>query len=139
MEYTISESVTPDIEREISRIASSSYSEDGVSLYDSYKITTRDTDTLRMYMDEAYGDIVARMVDVASLTTTGISFYLPDFDSTMNDSVQSILDDFVANRVISSWLQEKGDVKSEIYTRKASSLLDKAHIILKSRKAPKRK
>ena len=123
---------------EISRFAASAYSEDGSSLYDAYKVLERDESQLNCYIDEAVDAICVRLFDVALKGAASISFDVPDYDSSMSDSIERELDKYVAMKTCAAWLEDKGAPEYARYEKRAVAALDMAHKLIKSRKAPKR-
>ena len=139
MTYNINEkTLLESAEKEISRFAATAYSEDGTSLYDAYKVLDRDKSTLKEYIAESVDAICVRLFDVATKATTSITFDVPDFDMSMSDSIKRELDKFVVMRACAYWLEEKGAPEYARYEKRASAALDSSHVLIKSRKAPKR-
>lgn len=171
MDYSINTTDLVDrIEREISRVAASSYSDDGGSLYDAIKVTSRDRDILTEFSDGAVSSICSALFDIATFksasdptpenpeeSTPGtasvseeesntavtsqnqISFDVPDFDESMASNVSYELSKYIVNYACAEWFKDKSAKDVELYTSRASDALAKANILLKSRKAPKRK
>lgn len=139
MEYTINtEELLQGVTKYISRFAAGAYGDDATSLYDVYKVTSRDTDTLKEYINDGVGTICSRLFDVASRGESKISFEVPDFDSTMTEVVNEELSRFLKNNACALWLADKNTEQSERFEKRATAALDRAHVLLKSRKAPKR-
>lgn len=139
MTYTYTASILLEsVKKEISRFAASAHGEDGSPLYDAYKISSRDEETVEGYISDAVDNICVRLFDVAKPSDGSIVFDVPDYDSSMTSSVIGQLDRFVVMRSCASWLGEKGAPEYERYEKRAMSALDNAHILIKSRKAPKR-
>ena len=139
MTYNIEQdTLLTSAEKEISRFASTAYSEDGTSLYDAYKVLERDKDTLKGYINEAVDAICMRLFDVAIKGSGVIAFDVPDYDSSMSDSISRELDRFVVTKTCAAWLEDKGAPEAARFEKRAASALDNAHRLLKSRKAPKR-
>lgn len=135
--FTVTELVE-SIKKEVSRFAASAYSDDGSSLYDAYRILSRDEETLEGHISDAVDAICVRLFDVALKSGDGIVFNVPDYDSSMSTSINDQLDRFIVMRSCAMWLEEKGAPEYERYEKRAASALDNAHILIKSRKAPKR-
>lgn len=135
--FTVTELVE-SIKKEVSRFAASAYSDDGSSLYDAYRILSRDEETLEGHISDAVDAICVRLFDVALKNGDGIVFNVPDYDSSMSTSINDQLDRFIVMRSCAMWLEEKGAPEYERYEKRAVSALDNAHILIKSRKAPKR-
>jgi hypothetical protein len=139
MKYNYIESdLSAYIKKEISRFAASSYSEDGSSLYDAYKILSRDEDTINSHIRDSVNSICVRFFDVASMKENGIVFNIPDFDYSMAASTCKQLDLFIVMNSCALWLEGKRAQEYQMYEKKAVSALDNAHILIKSRKAPER-
>lgn len=179
MDYSINTTDLVDrIEREISRVAASSYSDDGGSLYDAIKVTSRDRDILQEFSDGAVSSICSALFDIATFKSASdptpenpggttpenpegstpeassvseeesntavtsqnqISFDVPDFDESMASNVSYELSKYIVNYACAEWFKDKSAKDVELYTSRASDALAKANILLKSRKAPKRK
>lgn len=143
MEYTVDIStILPMVEKEVSRAASSSYDDEGSSLYDAYKLLTRDNDTIKEYIGDAVSTIFVRLFDIATRSETEgklmMEFNVPDFDASMENEVIKELNRYITLMTCCSWFEEKGATLSENYEKRAIKALDKAHVLLKSRKTPKR-
>lgn len=139
MTYDINKTTIIDsIEKEISRFAASAYGEDGSSLYDAYRITSRDQQTIEDYIADAVDAICVRLYDVAIKGSDNIAFDVPDYDSSMSGSISRELDRFLVMNSCALWLEEKGAPEFTRFEKRASTALDNAHILIKSRKAPKR-
>lgn len=140
MTYNINkETIINMVEKEISRFAARAYDESGGSLFDSYKILDRDKDVLSVYINTAVTFILTRFSDIA--TNGGenkIAFNIPDFDDTMDQSVVTVLDEYLIDKTCGHWLAEKEAERSSYYMGKAAADLDRAEVLLKTRKTPKR-
>lgn len=171
MDYSINTTDLVDrIEREISRVAASSYSDDGGSLYDAIKVTSRDRDILKEFSDGAVSSICSALFDIATFISASdpapenpegstpetasvseeesdtavisqnqISFDVPDFDESMASNVSYELSKYIVYYACAEWFKDKSAKDVELYTSRASDALAKANVLLKSRKAPKRK
>lgn len=143
MKYTVDiDAILPMVEKEVSRAASSSYDDEGSSLYDAYKLLARDTDTIKEYIGDAVSTIFVRLFDIATRSETEgklmMEFNVPDFDASMENEVIKELNRYITLMTCCSWFEEKGATLSENYEKRAIKALDKAHVLLKSRKTPKR-
>jgi len=67
-----------------------------------------------------------------------MEFNVPDFDASMENEVIKELNRYITLMTCCSWFEEKGATLSENYEKRAIKALDKAHVLLKSRKTPKR-
>ena len=144
MTYTItSESILASVDKEVSRAAAMAHGDDGSPLFDAYRILSRDRDTLEEYMGDAVSAVFLRLFDIATRSggngSVTITFDVPDFDGSMEPEVTKELNRFITLMVCSYWLLEKGaGPKSEEFAKRAEAALEKAHVLLKSRKTPKR-
>ena len=139
MEYVINkESLLQAVTKEISRFAAGAYGEDGTSLFDAYKVTSRDGETLQEYISDGVSAICSRLFDVATKEDDKVYFNVPDFDSSLSAVTQEELDRFVKNNACALWLADKNSEESQRFEKRAVAALDRAHVLLKSRKAPKR-
>ena len=126
------------VEKEISRVAASSYSDDGGSLYDLIKVTSRDMDIIEEYCQGAVNAICVTFAEYAKKTADAIELTFPDFDTTLETSVQEELDRYVVYHTCSDWFRDKSVKDVAPYTERAADALSKANMLLKSRKPPKR-
>lgn len=139
MTYEIdTEKLYARIEKEISRVAASSYSDDGVSLYDSIKVTSRDGDIIKEYCQGAVNAISVAFAEYATKGAENITLDFPDFDISLKSSVQEELDRYIVYRACSDWFRDKSVKDVAPYTERAAESLSKANLLLKSRKPPKR-
>ena len=139
MEYVIDkESLKKSTVQEISRYAASAYGDDGSSLYDAFRVTSRDDSVIERYIEDGISAIFVRLFDVATREDSAIEFDVPDFDSSMEGEVEKELEKFVVYKACALWIADKNEKESEKYDKRAIASLDRAHILLKSRKAPKR-
>lgn len=123
---------------EISRVAASSYSDDGGSLYDFIKVTSRDKDIIKEYCQGAVTAICVAFAEYATKGTGTIELNFPDLDITLGSSAQEELDRYVVYHACSDWFRDKSVKDVERYTERAADALNKANMLLKSRKPPKR-
>lgn len=140
--------VDPDVillsvKKDISRAAGMARGDDGSPLYDAYKVLSRDTETLQEYLGDAVSAMFLRLYDIASRSESSgkitVSFDVPDFDMSLLQEVTKELGRFMSLSVCSYWFLEKGDKeKSEEFAGRSETSLTKAHVLLKSRKTPKR-
>lgn len=138
MDVTITTSnLKTAIIKEISRFAATAYSEDGSSLYDAYRTTSRDDSTIGNYINLAVDAIVARLSNIATASDNKITFNAPDVDST-NKAIEREVENFITMKSCSLWLEEKGAVEFNKYEARATSALNAINILVKTRKAPTR-
>lgn len=149
MYYTINyTALWPLIDEEVSRVADNSYTEQGVSQYDLIHLTSRDRDTVQRLIDDAVSKIVAREGDICKYApqaiingndTTVVArllFYVPDMDTSSEGEVTKELTRYIVFYVTASHLGEKRPERAQQYITLAQSALDKAVILLKTRKSP---
>lgn len=126
------------VKKEISRFAATAYSENGVSLYDAYRTTSRDDGTLDGYIQRSKTAICARMPEIATIgEDDNVSITAPD--KAGSDSIIEIeLDTFIIMKSCALWLEEKGAPEAERYEARAAVALENANRLIKTRKAPTR-
>lgn len=134
MEYIVSTTALYSaIEKEISRAAATMYSDDGVSLFDALKVTSRDEDTIEEYIEDSKDAILATMSDIAIGLGGVISFDVPDFDVSSKEEVAHLLDRFIIFNTCNQWFKEKGSDRAEMYLQRAEAAITRANILLKTR------
>lgn len=134
--YLNKKKTLPLIEREISRVAASAYSEDGTPLYDAIVIKSRDTETINGMIDDAATTLLARLSDVASYSSGLFEFDIPEGRSHDINSISPAIERFIVMNVCFAWLTQKYATKAEEYGTKSLDALNKAEILLRERKAP---
>ena len=114
MEVTITLSdFNKALEEEISRIASGSYSDDGASLYDGLRMTSRDEAVMKRLRKEAKGAVQGAMMRFVSEVTeseTSIIFELDVTDRRVRgkeNMIQELIESALAKLVISKYFSEK--------------------------------
>ena len=139
------------VEEEISHIADGAYGEDGSSLYDSIVITEKDRQNVLRFIDDAVSALVRRAFDICKYSPETyqdeagewqlsgrmrLQFFVPDFDETMWDTTKAEIDRYIVLYAVGSLCQSrKADLVPE-YARRTQDAMDKAVILLKSRKYP---
>lgn len=132
--------LTALITEEVSRIAAGAYSDDGVSLYDSIAIHSRDADDVSRAIRDAVDAVVRRTADICTYipATPALSFYVPDMDTTKETLVGNELDRAISLGATATWLREKYPSRAQEYTDKANVALELAIGYLKTRTQPTR-
>lgn len=143
MYYSIDKSIIRNlIDEEVSKVADEAYGENGASLYDSIVLTEKDDDFVDRLVDESVRGLVARTFDICKFAqndTAGnarLLFYVPDFDETMESSVTSEINNFLALSVCAGIFQSRRPQAVQEYTERAKAAVEKAVTLLKSRKSP---
>lgn len=127
----------PAIDERIARAAASAYGENGVSLYDEVKNTSRDDDIIQDMIYRSKDDVLARLWDVAKPSATDtIDFNLPDLPSTTDLLLDEAVDVYIINNVCAQWFQQKRPVLVPEYTAAAQAALDRLVILVRTRKDP---
>lgn len=147
MYYIIDKSALLEkVKEEVSKVADDAYTDDGVSLYDAIIITEKDVDQVNRYLDDAIDLLVRRAFDITKYAplvdadthavTPRLLFYVPDFDTTMEDSVKDELDKYLTlSACIALFQSRRAAVLPEFQTR-AQAAMDNVVVLLKSRKSP---
>lgn len=153
MYYVIDKSRLWDlIDEEISKVADDAYSDAGTSLYDSVVMTEKDRSTVERHIDDAVSAFVKREFDVTKHAPLAfhsdddereitkviprLQFYVPDFDETMAEALDSELDRYIVLFACSAMFQQRRPALVPEYTTRTQSAMDKAVSLLKSRKHP---
>lgn len=112
---------------EISRLAASAYSEDGVSLYDHIRVTSRDESTLNAFIVNGEAELLARLK----------GRQISDFkDAISTTEVGTLKNEYLQNYVCAEWFRRKYVAKYEEYAAKAKAALENLVILVKTRKEP---
>ena len=138
MEYTIDkEDLKGKIIKEISRLAAESRGDDGSSLFDAYKVLSRDHDTILDYIDAGIDAICVALIGITTKKDGALTFTVPDFISSMEGAVGKELESYIVYHACSLWVEDKSMTESDTYKKRAESALTNANILLKTRKSPK--
>lgn len=122
---------------EISRIAASAYSEDGVSLYDTIRVTSRDADYLEDYFEGAMANMNVRFKGLAPYDSAEEEVSLPLEDSVATENeLQPILRKYIVSSICADWFRRKYVVKHEEYAAEAQNCLEKIVVLVKTRREP---
>ena len=140
MDYTVDKSNIKDrVEELIARIAASQYSDDGVSLYDSIVNSSADDGIIDGYIDEAVGGIIARLASICKVEENNkLIFNVPEMVEANKGRAQSILDQYIFHYAINRWCDDKVPTLAKKYFDLAADDLNKAVILIKTRKIPAR-
>lgn len=128
------------IREEVSVVADAAYSDDGTSLYDSVMVTERDTPAMQRFIDDAARLFARRTFDIAKYASQEASvtleFYVPDFDTSMEEAVKDEIDRYIVMYSCSALFQQRRPAVVPEYTNRTQAAMDKAVALLKSRKHP---
>ena len=144
------------IREEVSHVADEAYGEDGTALYDSIMVTLRDKRKLEGFIDDAVIQFVRREFDITKYNhivhyhldedgnpteqvasvTPRLEFFVPDFDTSMEDSAKADLDRYIVMYACTSLFQQRRATVVPEYTNRTQSAMDKAVSLLKYRKHP---
>lgn len=135
MDYSIDKDALWDlIDEEVSRVADKAYGEDGTSLYDSVVLTSRDKNLVNRFIDDAVSAMALRAFDICKSSIGKLEFFVPDFDTSMEDIVKHEIDRYISMYVCASVLRQRSASVENEYTERTQAALDKAVQLLKSRK-----
>lgn len=133
-------------------MADKSYTEQGVSQYDYIRLTAQDQAAVRMQIDEAVSKLVARLHDICRYAplfyesdseqggepvptvTPRLLFYVPDMDEQSEEPVRSEVTDYINYYVTAIHLGDKRADRAQQYVDLSQAALDKANILLRTRK-----
>lgn len=139
------------VEEEVSHVADAAYGEDGSSLYDSIVITEKDRPAVLRFLDDAASEFVKRAFDICKYSfetatddngevqLTGrvrLRLNVPDFDDTMWETAEAEISRYFVMFAAGAYLQQRKAELVPEYTRRIQEAMNKAVILLKSRKYP---
>lgn len=137
MEYQIDrQALLERVEEEVSHIADASYAENGQPLYDVVVLTEKDRAGALRLIESAVGLFLRRAFDICRRAYDSLVFSVPDFDSSMSDSVRNEISDFLVYYTVATICQSRKAERAQEFTSRAQDAFDKAVILLKSRKHP---
>lgn len=140
MEYTVNrQSLYKLIDREISRVAASSVDESGNLMYDGIVLHSHDADTITVLEDEAISALAVRCNDIATLGDSGMTFYVPDFDTAHTSTLVGEITNYIMLSVCAKWFSRKAKDSEEDYRARAEASLERVVNLLKTRKAPEKR
>lgn len=128
------------LDEEISKAADEAYGDGGVSLYDSIVLTEKDRSTAYRFIGDGVDALLVRLYDICRYENTAdterLRFHVPDFDDTMEEAVKTELDRYLVMFAAAAIFQQRRAALAEEYATRAQTALDKAVVLLKSRKEP---
>lgn len=138
MEYLIDKEALKDkVIKEISRFAAGAHADDGSSLFDAYKILSRDHATILDYIEGGVSAICVRLIDISSKEDNKIVFDISDFIPSMEGPAKEELDRYIVYNACWQWVEDKAAAEGNPYKQRADEALANANILLKTRKSPK--
>lgn len=141
MDININFNIVELAKAEIARAAANAYSEEGSSLYDGIRVTSRDDSYLANYRDEAMAQLVLGLSGRASWSSSdnGVKLTVNLVDSVVEQDQTSciqLLKDYLVSWVCAEWFKRNYTARYEEYHAKAMSLLENAINLIKMRKSP---
>lgn len=125
------------VTEEISHVADQAYSDNQIALYDQVMATSKDEGLLKRYVSDAISAFAARTFDICSaIQPGGLEFYVPDFDSTMEETALAEISRYVVMSACASFFIQRRVAVAQEYAERAKAAADKAVALLKSRKHP---
>ena len=136
--------IFPLVEREVSRIAAASYSEEGGSLYDVIKITSRDKQIIEEMIDLRkiqlvkklrFAKVVATKIDGNTEEEKGynVSLSVSDkFDSALVEDVKTLILGCLSKGVSLDWCKEKGVPTTAVTAEEVFQIEDDLVSLLRS-------
>lgn len=134
--YINKNKILPQIEREVSRVAASAFSEDGTPLYDAIRITSRDTDTIKDMIDDAATAMLTRLSDIATYSSGLFEFDIPEERTHDINTIGKIVDRFIVMNVCSAWMIQKHLPKSEEFGARSTDAITKVEKLLHEKLPP---
>lgn len=129
------ENITDAAIAEISRQAASAYSEDGASLYDAIRVTTRDESAIYQYYDEALSHMNARFKGRVPCSNNSLA--IPFADSIASEAdVRELVESFLNSYICAEWFRRRYVQKYEEYKNYATADLEKLVVLVMTRKQP---
>lgn len=145
MTYLINSTELYDkIDEEISRVAAAAYSENGDSLYDSIVLHSNDKGEIERLQGDAVNSLVKRNYDIITIVPRnaqglpGLQFNVPDIDTSTEEIIREEIGRYIVLNVCAAWFQARAKDKVEEFAARGQVALDKASVMLHTRKAPSR-
>lgn len=134
--YINKKKIFPLIEREVSRVASSAYAEDGTPLYDAIVIKSRDKDTVNEMIDDAATAMLTRLSDIATYSSGLFEFDVPEQRTHDINTIGKVVERFVVMNVCSAWMIQKYTQKAEEFGARSTDALNKVERLLHEKLPP---
>jgi hypothetical protein len=134
--YVNKNKMLPLIEREVSRVAASAYSEEGVPLYDAIRITSRDEDTLKDMIDDAMTAMLTKLSDITTLSSGFFEFDIPEERTHDIMTIGKAIDRFIVMNVCAAWMLQKYSAKAEEYGARSTDAINKVERLLQEKLPP---
>ena len=123
--YVNTKKILPQIEREISRVAASAYSDNGTPLYDAIIPYSRDEVVLKEMIEDALSAMLTRLSDIATMTSGLFEFDIPEERTHDITTIGKAIDRFVVMNVCSPWMIQKHPIKAEEFGARSTDALEK--------------
>lgn len=139
-----SSSIYPLIDEEISRVAAMEYSDNGDALYDAIVLHSNDKDEIKRLQGDAINTLVKRNYDIITIVPNnaqglpGLQFNVPDLDASTEGIIRDEITRYIVLNVCAAWFQARAKGKVEEFANRGQVALDKASVMLHTRKAPTR-
>ena len=135
--YSINKNnIVPLIEREVARVASSAYAEDGTPLYDAIVITSRDSEVIDEMIEDAATALLTRLSDVASCDSGTFTFDIPEERTHDISTIGKVIDRYIVMNVCSAWMIQKHKPKAEEYGARTTDAVNKIERLLYEKLPP---
>lgn len=122
-----------DIDREISKVAARTRNE-GVSMYDILKNYTSDEQLVLNALNDSVRSIVSQFSDIATATSSAITFSVPDFDPANTSALQTEIRRYIASRTVADWFLTRLPDMAQYFATLSTECLGRATSLLRHRK-----
>lgn len=146
MTYLINSTELYDkIDEEISRVAVREYTDDDTPMYDAVVLHSNDAGEIRRLQGDAVNTLVKRNYDIVTIVPNnpqglpGLSFNVPDLETSTEDIIREEISRFIVLNVCAAWFQARAKDKVEEFANRSQVALDKASVMLHTRRAPIRR
>ena len=138
MEISISTNdIKAIIAEEVSIAADQAYSQDGISLYDSIVLSSKDDALVGRLIKDAIAQLARRESDICTYTASAITFNISDAAAT-STVITAELNRYIALHACADLFQSrKADLVPD-YTRRAQEAMDNVDSLVRTRTAPTR-
>lgn len=117
----------------MSHEAGKAYSSDGTSLYDAVVIYSNDKDLVKLWINYAMAQVVARFYDVANGTVGGITLTLPDRDTANDDLIKQEIDNYIVATTCAKWFESHLASAVQTYTGMATASMQSLVMMIRHR------
>ena len=135
-------------DEELSHVADVSVNEQGVAQYDLIHVTSRDRDSIRRLHDDAISKFVAKEGNIckyayqtstqngSTVITPRLQIYVPDMDEASEAPALAEITRYIVFYACASHLGPRRPDRAQQYVELSQAALDKANLLLKTRKSP---